>query len=474
MNAETKAGADKPAAEKAAGRVDAIAMRPVILLIEHGLGGGVARHVDDLSVLFRERADFVRLKPNRGGLLEVRGSMPGLASALYFRAPQELDALSELLRNLGVGRIHFHHTLRLPRELLDLPKALDLPYDYTIHDYFCFCPQITLTTESFEYCGEPDEAGCGKCLRIRPSATGESIQGWRARYRPFVEGAARVFVPSVGVELKMRRYFPAASVILAPHPEPQDVTIPQIPAWTHRDGNLKVVVLGVLNAIKGADLLEECAIDAARRVLPLEFHLVGYAYRSLSRAGSRLTVYGKYRDADLSRLLHDLDPHIAWFPAKWPETYSYTLSAALRNSLPVASTNIGAIHDRLAGRAFSWTLPWDSNAQAWNDFFARLRSQPSSCGECLVPAGSQSVAPFSYRKDYVQASSGISGPQIGRRFEIYRNPLRASPFVIVQYIKGYARELMSAAYRLPGVRRIAVAALPEHRLQLLRRWLDRF
>ena len=454
---------------------DASTMRPVILLIEHGLGGGVARHVDDLGSLFRERAEFVRLKPNHGGLLEVRRSTPGLASALYFRAPQELDALAELLRNLGVGRVHFHHTLRLPGGLLELPKMLGLPYDYTIHDYFCFCPQITLTTESFEYCGEPDETGCERCLRIRPAAGGESIQSWRSRYRPFVEGAARVFVPSRGVELKMRRHFPAASIILAPHPEPMDVTNPPPPAWTYRNGNLQVVILGALNAIKGADLLEECAIDAAHRALPLEFHLVGYAYRNLSRAKGLLTVHGKYRDNDLRRLLEDLSPHIVWFPAQCPETYSYTLSAALREGLPVAATNLGAIHDRLAGRALSWALPWESNAREWNDFFLRLRSGPQLCERQLIPAARGQSKQFSYSKDYLlEQSIRITSFDARPDFSAYRSPLRASTNVLAQYVKGYARHWLSAAYRFPGIRRIAVSVFPEHRLQVLRRWLDKF
>ena len=254
-----------------------------------------------------------------------------------------------------------------------------------------------------------------------------------------------------------------------------EVTSPPQPNWRYRAGNLRIVVLGALNAIKGADLLEASALDAADRAFPLEFHLIGDAYRSLSRAANRLTVHGKYRDGDLLRLLERLAPDLIWFPARWPETYSYTLSAALRAGLPVAATNLGAIHDRLAGRALSWALPWGAGAREWNDFFMKLRTDPLlGDGYRVADTGYCSV-PFSYSIDYLRKQPpGIAKSGIGRDFDSFRNPLRANPLVLAQYIKGYARDCLSAAYRLPGVRRMAITVFPEHRLQLLRRWLDKF
>jgi hypothetical protein len=290
-----------------------------------------------------------------------------------------------------------------------------------------------------------------------------------------VEGADRVFVPSRSVEQKMRRHFPDAAIILAPHPEPVEVTSPPQPIWRHRSGNLRVVVLGALNANKGADLLEACALDAADKGLPLEFHLIGDAYRSLSRAANRLTVHGNYRDGDLPMLLERLAPDLIWFPAQWPETYSYTLSAALRAGLPVAATDLGAIHDRLAGRPLSWALPWTAGEGEWNDFFMKLRSDPLLGDSHRVPFAGNDSTSFSYSRDYLlKQPVGIVRNVVARDFDSFRSPLRASPSVVAQYIKGYARDFLGAAYRVRGVRRLAVVAFPEHRLQMLRRWLDRF
>jgi O-antigen biosynthesis protein len=448
---------------------------PGVLMIDPGQGGGISKHVQDLVALMRSRANFFLLAPNRGGLLRL--SRPALKAGpvLYFRLPYELDGLVNFLRAAAVGRVHYHHTVRLDGEILKLPEILGVPYDFTVHDYYHFCPQITLTTERFVYCGEPNESGCNQCLQMRPVRSKESIEQWRSRHRAFVEGAERVFVPSPSVGQRVHRHFPNASIVFAPHPEPIDAKDPPHPVWRHQAGNLRILVLGAMSPIKGADLLEACAVDACRRGLALEFHLVGYAYRNLSHAADRLVVHGKYHDDAVHRLLQNLSPQIAWFPARWPETYSYTLSAVLREGLPVAATNLGAVHDRLAGRALSWALPWQSNAQEWNDFFLKLRSDPLMCEGQLIPAACSHAKQFSYLRNYLlEQSTRIKTSNIKTDFEAYRSPLRASPEVLAQYFKGYARLCLSAMYRFPGIRRIAVSVFPEHRLHLLRRWLDKF
>jgi hypothetical protein len=428
-----------------------------------------------LIELLHDAVDFFLLAPNRGGLLRLSKPAPDPLPVLYFRAPHEFDALLDFLRAAGIERVHYHHTVRLDSEILKIPQKLGLPYDYTVHDYYSFCPQVTLTTTFFRYCGEPSEPGCNKCLQIRPTPSRESIEHWRSRHRAFVERADRVFVPSPSVERRIRRHFPAAAIIFAPHPEPISAEASPRPVWTHTAGALRIVVIGALSPIKGADLLESAAIDAARRGLALEFHLVGDPYRSLSHADGCLLVHGKYRDNDLHSRLDYLSPHLAWFPSQCPETYSYTLSAILRTDLPAATTTLGGIHDRLAGRELSWALPWESSACEWNDFFVKLRSNPLLCKEQLICTDGAKSKSFSYPKDYLpRRTTRIKSNDLGTGFQGYRSPLRVSPEVFAQYMKGYARLCLSTVYRFPGIRRVAVTLLPEHRLHVLRRRLDRF
>jgi hypothetical protein len=77
------------------------------------------------------------------------------------------------------------------------------------------------------------------------------------------------------------------------------------------------------------------------------FKLIGYAYRPLKE----VEVTGPYSSKELIDMIqrHKLD--VIFFPAQWPETYSYTLSYALDSGLPIIAPNIGAFPERLSGRA---------------------------------------------------------------------------------------------------------------------------
>lgn len=448
----------------------------VILLIEHALGGGVQKHVQTLTELFSNRARFMVLSPMPGGLLRISQNIPSLPSHLYFDAKRELAALRQFLSTCGITRIHYHHLIQLPWEIARLPLDLNIPYDYTAHDYFSFCPQIALISEDFRYCGEPAEAGCNRCLASRPTPGRESIEAWRSRYRTFIEGASRVFAPSPGVVERLKKHFPNAKLVLAPHPESGNNRV-QDPQWRYgRQGSLKIVVLGALNPTKGPDLLEACALDARVRGLALEFHLLGSAYRDLKvRPESELVIHGPYRDEDLDRLIEALSPHLAWFPAQWPETYSYTLSTAVRHGLPIAAPDFGAFRDRLSGRPLSWLLPWDTEAPIWNDVFARLGENVFAAERYLMPATAQ-PAIFSYESDYLVTydRARSESPAVDLDLRAYRRPWRLNKEFVSGYLMSSVHRALRQFYALPGVRRVAISLFPEYRIQLFRRWLGRY
>jgi hypothetical protein len=115
---------------------------------------------------------------------------------------------------------------------------------------------------------------------------------------------------------------------------------------------------------------------AAAMNAPVEFHLIGYAYRNLrTQPKASLTVHGVYDDQDLPKILQWLQPDVVWFPAVWPETYSYTLSACLESGLPVVAPNIGAFAERLRGRSWYWVSDWQQDAAKWLAFFEAIREK---------------------------------------------------------------------------------------------------
>ena len=336
---------------------------PVILMVTHGLGGGVRHHIDRLVARLDDQAHTLLMEATAGG---VALSIPAYGPRPRLALPTERTAdLLRFLRAAGVGRVHVHHVLGVgphPRALID---ALGVPFDFTAHDYFSICPQVNLLPEpDLRYCGEPDAAGCNACIANRPSHGSRDILSWRAEHAWLLRDAARVLCPSRNVIDRLGRYAPNATLVFAPHePTPSDDWVVRRPKLRGA-APLRVVLLGVLADHKGAQTVATVVemADPSR----FSFELIGALERPLPGiADARLTVGGRYEDDKLDELITKADPHVVWFPAHWPETYSYTLSAALAARLPIVAADIGAFPERLDGRPETWLVSPDASAATW-------------------------------------------------------------------------------------------------------------
>lgn len=377
---------------------------PAILAISHDLGGGVLRHITDLGKQLEGKAVLVLLRAAPGHQIEVSWCGEGEGMHLFFHRDRDWQALVAFITGIGVVRIHFHHWLGLSESIWKLPEQCGIPYDVTIHDYHVICPRLNLVDRSGSYCGEPDEAGCNRCMARAPRIHGD-IADWREQWRSRLAGASRLLAPSGDTATRLRRYFPNLSCIVAPHPEPSVVARVPEPRIRDMEQPFTVLAIGALARIKGGELLEACACDAAARDLPLRFHLIGYAWRPLVAPNSRLSLTGAYRDEDLATLITRADADIAWFPALCPETYSYTLSAAITVGLPIAVTNLGAPPERLGGRCWTWVCDWKCSAQEWNDFFLSIRAQHFLVASSPPQTGAEFRTTWDWASDYLLRAS---------------------------------------------------------------------
>jgi hypothetical protein len=161
-----------------------------------------------------------------------------------------------------------------------------------------------------------------------------------------------------------------------------------------------VLVLGALSREKGAGLLEEVASALVNQ--NIEFHLLGYAYRALKDS---VISHGPYDNRLVHDLLRDIDPDVAWLPALWPETYSYTLSIALHNGLPVVVPDIGAFAERVHGRPYSAVVNWQTTTAQWRTFWTtvlRENALPDSTAVQPRAAVDELVDNSFYAEQYLQ------------------------------------------------------------------------
>jgi GT2 family glycosyltransferase len=324
------------------------------LIVTHARGGGTERHIQEDTARLREAGFGVflmRPAPRRGGVVLTHPEIDALPNLDRINLADE-EAVTGYLTRLGITEIHVHHLIDFDADAVaSLPRIaqrMGLPLRMMIHDYTAICPRVNLVDLSGIYCGEPGEAQCHECLKRNGSEFGvQDIRLWRARYGDLLAAADSVVVPDPDVADRLSRYFGTIDMAVQPHEAPVPASNGfELPRLAD-DERLRVVVIGAIGKIKGYDILLACAKEARKRQLPIDFIVYGYSMNdtNLRREGVRVT--GRYLEQHADQGLRDLAPHCIWFPYAWPETYSYTLSIALRSKWPILAFDLGAIASRL-------------------------------------------------------------------------------------------------------------------------------
>lgn len=459
-------------------RIQANAL-PVVLAVLHDRSGGTLRHVRELAEHMQGQAQFLTLTPAPGHSVLLRMAAKTEGFELAFRLADQWDDLLAVLRALGVCHVHYHHLLGHGQQVRDLPALLGLAYDFTAHDYYSYCTHISMTGTSGRFEGEIAPGQCHCCAPDMPApqeaANAATVAQWREANARLLNGARQVLAPSHDAARRIAAFAPGAKVLAVPHTDiAAGAALPQ-PAPQPLAGSrpLKIVVIGALSVIKGADLLEATALQAAQQGAPLEFHLLGYCYRHLqTQPRALLTVHGEYQDEDLPGLLAWLQPDLVWFPALWPETYSYTLSAVLQAGLPVAVPDIGAFAERITGRPWSWVCQWDQGAPQWVDFFGRLRTDHFASAQSPVPPAAMhtqsDATTWNYRSDYLAGIRPAAHAPLPGAAALAR--YRAQPSAASATRTGALGALVYLR-SLPLLRGVA-RAVPAHWQRRVKNWLQ--
>lgn len=325
-------------------------------------------------------------------------------AALCFDPQKQFEDLAEFLEACNVNRIHIHHEYGNESYLERLVQRLGVPFDFTVHDYYTLAPTPQLIGSDHRFVGE-DLASHEKQLLAMSmcSERPTTLAKWQNAHRWLLTEAARVITPSDDVARRLQANVPSLTPIVAAHPEKrvshQAIHLEPIDAHVP----LRIAILGQLSHHKGSDLLLKCAKLVQKGNFPLAFDLIGQPNsdsHALTKAGVQIS--GPYDDHLLQMLLRSHRPHLIWFPALWPETYSYTLSAAFKAALPVVAPNLGAFPERVVGRPWTWVRPWDMNPKDWVEFFNHIRKAHFLAGVGPEPsAGMPPKDDSFYERDYL-------------------------------------------------------------------------
>lgn len=321
--------------------------RPVTVLMTHTWGGGTERAVQATAASLSGTGEVLIVRPveglGEGGVIRVTHPSPFDPFEFTFRYRSAQELASFLLLT-GAQSMQLHHLVGFGASIRRAIALCGLPYSFHVHDNYTICPQITLTDAQGKYCGEPDANGCDACIAERPSNGASDIRNWRSAHEWATLGASSVVAPSRDAAMRMTRYTRVLVGVQCHEPELLEAVVK--PMLGRGERPYRIVLLGVMAAHKGLHSLTQLATVARAENHPLEFHLIGYPQ---GEGDHRMpfSYSGPYEESALDALIAAYAPDAFLFLSQAPETYSYTLSHAIRSGLPIAANRLGAIPERL-------------------------------------------------------------------------------------------------------------------------------
>lgn len=246
-----------------------------------------------------------------------------------------------------------------------------VPFDYTIHDYYAFCPRIFLLDHNGQFCHQPDAAYCEHCIKSKPLDTGVdlafeqiggTIDSWRSFHQTQLSAARRIIAPCRDTAQRFQRALAIKQITIKPHDEAPFQFIPK--ALPPKDAKMRIAIIGAIGPHKGYHTLLALARQSVTTAPLLHFVIVGYTMDDTPFAElPNVSITGAYAQEELPGLLDDLDCHVALFLSIWPETYSYTLTEALRAGLIPVAPALGALGKRIAAIQQGYLLPENPTPQ---------------------------------------------------------------------------------------------------------------
>ena len=355
--------------------------KPGILHVLHPRGGGTEKYVGDLIAASRDdcRHYLFRILHDRWLLIDTNSAAPATYGRLRHGEGSNGEWLRSLCSWLRIDLAHVHSLIGSGDDLLQILEESCIPYCYSVHDMFVACPTIYLINNEREYCdATTDSSVCGQCLSKITRLKDIDVVRWRARYRPFLDGASKILAPSKWARDTLAKYYPGINVaIVPPLPELEcSKPVRRVSNVFHlpSDDNRHIGVLGAIGPEKGARHLRALVANIRERRLPLRMVVVGYTDRDdrYQSSDEVLTIHGPYRRAEIAALLDYYRVALLVFPTVWPETFSYTLSEGWMAGRPALVPPSGALQERVLATGAGWIMDGWPNADSIVDQLMEL------------------------------------------------------------------------------------------------------
>jgi glycosyltransferase involved in cell wall biosynthesis len=350
----------------------------------------------------------------------VRGHAATRVAHFSLRSPEmptQSASVLHVIRALRPDVVHLHLTIGLGVGFYRQFAELGVPYVVSLHDYFLYCPRITMMDHTNNYCGGPERRKCERCIGVLdqvdivrrgarklqvqlPRVPSTSVTHRNEVIAEVFRCAGRVLAVSSRVEELYRGVYPDAHYAVA-HIGSSSATAPRVPKTS--SDRLRVTAMGTLSKYKGAEVLAELTRRLPRDKVSVQFFgRVDEQRWGRNAEEAGVVLRGPYGPGDLPGILAETD--LGLTVPVWEDNAPQVVMEFLNHGTPVVATRMGGIPDfvdETNGLLFEHRTEegltqavdfiaglTSSDAQAWGARIARLST----------PADHQGIVSTFYRE----------------------------------------------------------------------------
>jgi len=330
--------------------------------------GGTEYHVKDLVSRMKGYDCFVLvsnteslvLKQYRNGKLisKMRFELLNKIHINSFHSSEYASLVEKIMVQFNIGLVHVHQLIMHTFDIPFVAKKLGIPVVVSIHDFYYFCPKINLLDLDNKYCKETRSVSkCTSCLAATHGFHNYFLDTWKKHVSEMFGYVDLFIVPSNSTKKLYDEEYPEIKdkLFVIPHGiDMVDDSERTRQVAGHPKGKLRIGFIGGLSPTKGSDIIFKVVTKMPKD--KYEWHLIGGIgdQRLNLLKQDNVIKYGEYERDDLSRIIQSLNLDIIALLSPWPETYSYTLSEAWKNGIPVLVTPIGALGERVLESKAGW------------------------------------------------------------------------------------------------------------------------
>lgn len=338
-----------------------------------GIPGGTELHTLDLvKGLLRKKYRVYLLFPGASSLVvrDYNGSeIKEVKYKVEFSSPDVLKnrsaetAFEEVLNDFLIEIVHFEHLHGLPISVIEIAQKRGKQVVISLHDYFYWCLSYNLLSfanSPVSFCnfkGEDEE--CYACLKkLKYNMSPPYIKERREYIENLLANSDNLIAPSEFLKRTFLSLYPkirSENFFVIEHGMNKKTY-----HLRERREKLNVAFLGNFTIEKGKSHFLQL-VDHFKEDKRVRFFIIGNLENYFDANGIKnLTVIGGYNRENLPEILRNEAIDIIVLLSVWPETFSFTLSEAINNFIPVISTDLGALRERVSRYMVGYLVPHEN------------------------------------------------------------------------------------------------------------------